>query len=436
MGGGLTFLSKKGFNPANIQNQKNVWEARQRVKRAQEESEKRTLQLKQEREEDELAKSRFGNNQLSHKHSTLKFMYNAPPGLEKKNNVNNKVQLDSVDDGSKNDSSFQSEAAFEPQPGDDEAAAQFRLLLSNQLNPNQQLDQEILQNEPGGNDTNNSIDNDINEKDEMKKDNIDTRTHLEKAVGKAASQSQAISLEMQIARFPQLKNAPVVKGMNPSNINVQFKPMGAQPIRHIRCLKCGVWGHSRGDRECKLSGWDPFHTKFVTDKDNAPEKIKSNDDVSNKKVNGIIDEITAKDRRKEIKKSHRSKNHVNNLKKSSEEVVKDNYDDMSRCTKTSVSSNSYSTRSLGSKKYDRKEKNRKRRKRDRNKCTRYHSHRRRRRDGDRDRDRGKRKNGDRYKHESKKRKRRDSRDRGKDSDYFIEDTRKEKKLDRRTHERT
>ena len=20
----------------------------------------------------------------------------------------------------------------------------------------------------------------------------------------------------------------------------------------------GVWGHSRGDRECKLSGWDPF----------------------------------------------------------------------------------------------------------------------------------------------------------------------------------
>ena len=39
--------------------------------------------------------------------------------------------------------------------------------------------------------------------------------------------------------------------------SLNFKPLGAV-LRNIQCLKCGQWGHSRGDRECPVSGWNPF----------------------------------------------------------------------------------------------------------------------------------------------------------------------------------
>merc|ERR1712157_575096 len=77
-----------------------------------------------------------------------------------------------------------------------------------------------------------------------------------KAVGKRDS-NRALTLQEQIARFPQLKNAPMAKGMNVTNVHVKFNPMSG-PLRNVRCLACGIWGHSRGDRECKKSGWDPF----------------------------------------------------------------------------------------------------------------------------------------------------------------------------------
>ena len=83
----------------------------------------------------------------------------------------------------------------------------------------------------------------------------DGRTQLEKAVGRR--DNTALTLEEQVARFPSLKNAPMAPGMKSSNVEVSFKPLGAE-IRNVRCLRCGVWGHQRGDRECKLGGWDPF----------------------------------------------------------------------------------------------------------------------------------------------------------------------------------
>ena len=45
--------------------------------------------------------------------------------------------------------------------------------------------------------------------------------------------------------------------MSATDVNVSFKPLGAQ-MRNVKCLACGIWGHSRGDRECQVTGWDPF----------------------------------------------------------------------------------------------------------------------------------------------------------------------------------
>jgi CBF1 interacting corepressor len=86
----------------------------------------------------------------------------------------------------------------------------------------------------------------------------DTRTVLEKAVGK---RSQSLSLKEQVERFPQLQNAPMVKGLKAAGgadaQGVSFKPLGAQ-FRNVKCMSCGQWGHIRGDRECPQTGWNPF----------------------------------------------------------------------------------------------------------------------------------------------------------------------------------
>ena len=94
MGGGLTFLSKKSFNPSNIANQRRVWEARQ-----QSESERRRLvereaQIKREREEEELARVIGGEEEGGRK--ALGFMYEAGkvPGLKKEGNCNNNNDYD------------------------------------------------------------------------------------------------------------------------------------------------------------------------------------------------------------------------------------------------------------------------------------------------------------------------------------------------------
>ena len=38
---------------------------------------------------------------------------------------------------------------------------------------------------------------------------------------------------------------------------MNFKPLG-QVIRNVQCMACKKWGHARGERECELSGWNPF----------------------------------------------------------------------------------------------------------------------------------------------------------------------------------
>jgi CBF1 interacting corepressor len=294
---GIKFLTKKSFNPTNLNNQKQVWEREQQRKQQTLEAEQREKQLQRERDDALIAQSRGEINKVS-------FLYEQPPGMiqSKPNSMsigerNNSAVEDASNDtkpppltkdskmevGGGGGGGFGTHWA-ERQPGDDDAAAAFRRLLAGQATSNHT-----------------SLDHDTNATtaismtsssrgtvlqgtsydpmtDPTKFNGSNSLSALEKAVGKRPQHSQrnSLTLEEQIQRFPALANAPRVAGIgnhpnntaskgamesdhnNPSNsVCVTFKPLGAQ-IRNVRCLVCGIWGHSRGDRECAISGWDPF----------------------------------------------------------------------------------------------------------------------------------------------------------------------------------
>ena len=268
---GLKFLSKKSFNPANLVNQKSVWEREQESKREAARQQERDRQLTIERDHEELAKSRDGTS--GGQKAALRFMYDAPPGLDKK-----EFGIDNDDDDDDNDrkkklaaaSSEHGGISFERKSGDDDAAAAFRRMLAGASSQAE----EVLQDHDGDKvlEANDPSSASLIISGSMADANPADRSQLsqlEKAVGKRDG-SSALTYEEQISRFPQLKNAPMAlnrKGDNGNDAdviktNMNFKPLGAQ-IRNVRCLACKIWGHSKGDRECKLSGWDPFSSSSI-----------------------------------------------------------------------------------------------------------------------------------------------------------------------------
>lgn len=295
---GLKFLSKKSFNPQNLNNQKSVWEREQEHKREEARVRERERQLTIERDHEELARSREGAS--GGQKATLRFMYDAPPGLQQSqssshghdvkdgdvgdclNNLHaeresgakgtddsHKISRDrDHDDGGHPRESF----SFQRNSGDDDAAAAFRRMLAGAVSSkhdssNCHKDESTLLPQQNQNMVTSSliISGSTAEAGTMDKSQL---TQLEKAVGKKNG-SSTLTYQEQIARFPQLKNAPVAlkqKGRKSSDAtngeesiqtHLNFKPLGAQ-IRNVRCMACKIWGHSKGDRECKLSGWDPF----------------------------------------------------------------------------------------------------------------------------------------------------------------------------------
>jgi CBF1 interacting corepressor len=260
---GLAFLSKKGFNPQNQVNRKHVWEAQQASKQEQDRVRQRQEQLRREREEEELCASRHGGDGSQ---AQLRFMYDEPPGLSNKK--------EEGEEEANHQSSSSSNVVTQVQPGDDAAAAAFRRMLAQTLT-NNELEQDAQEattseQEPklsfGPVLQGTTLDpNDQPQQPEDKKN----LSALEKAVGRR-DRGNALTLEEQVARFPQLKNAPMAKGMSLTDVNVNFKPLGSQ-LRNIKCLACGVWGHSRGDRECSKTGWDPFS---VINRPSVPTTIR------------------------------------------------------------------------------------------------------------------------------------------------------------------
>jgi CBF1 interacting corepressor len=275
---GMAFLSKKGFNPTNNVNRKQVWEAQQSKKLDDERIRKRQAQLRKEREDQELHAVRHGGDGSQ---AQLRFMYDAPPGLEPTSTMANN------DDDEDDDERPRTEKdVTQIQPGDDAAAAAFRRMLAasaSTKNKNKNNGEEHHVDETTDDEEDHDASSkqqqehgfapvlqgsrmdpmeDHNNKQKDKKKNKmqggpdDNRSALEKAVGRK-DRNGALTLEEQVARFPQLRHAPMAKGMSSTDVNVNFKPLGAQ-MRNVKCLSCGVWGHSRGDRECETTGWDPF----------------------------------------------------------------------------------------------------------------------------------------------------------------------------------
>jgi CBF1 interacting corepressor len=295
---GMAFLSKKGFNPQNNSNRKRVWEAQQHSKQEKERLRQRQEQLSREQEEQEL--ERVTKGEIGGSQAQLRFMYDAPPGLNKAkgNNRGEETYDDEVGENRKSHSgpcesstaaAISMDHLTQIKPGDDDAAIAFRRMLAASVvkesnddrGGHQSLEQEsydpttsllgqieykFTPNLQGAMDPQDRDDDNNNKK---KSKGQDSRSALEKAVGRK-DRGQNLSYQQQIERFPQLKNAPMAVtkqqtgegeggggGGDGSTLMVNFKPLGGL-IQHVRCLACGIWGHARGDRECSKSGWDPF----------------------------------------------------------------------------------------------------------------------------------------------------------------------------------
>lgn len=285
---GLKFLSKKGFNPTNHSNQKKVWEREQEDKNQTQRIVERQKQLQREKDDEDLAISRGDIPRVQ-------FLYNDPTQHQQKHQRQNmKHQSESEPVGGNNIPSI-----VHRQPGDDDAAAVFRQMMwmaesashedPNIISTNTDLStnsDNIRHPKMGTVLQGSSVDrlNSTNDKGDgtttsaTLKAILAASTALEKAVGKKQSPNTALSLQEQMERFPQLKYAPRAKGMNMTDVNVSFKPLGAQ-IRNVKCLVCGVWGHSKGDRECEQSGWDPFSTKIalLPTKSQSTKEVKTSD---------------------------------------------------------------------------------------------------------------------------------------------------------------
>jgi CBF1 interacting corepressor len=264
MGGGLTFLSKKRFNPANFSNQKRVWEAQQQKIEEEKRLKEREDLLKKERGETELAIIMGGK--AGGAKQSLRFMYAPPPGVTSgevgRSDSHPFLNRGDVTVNGKSDDQGD---LCSPSAGDDPATAQFRLMLAGATsaadthNDNGEIPVHVEQT---------STEVSASVKAPVV---IDNRTKLEKEVGKLASSRTIPTLSEQMERFPQLKHAPIAVKRTGSKVadaagntvsvdnvmSVHFKPMGAT-LRNVKCFKCGIWGHSVGDRECKLSGWNPF----------------------------------------------------------------------------------------------------------------------------------------------------------------------------------
>lgn len=343
MGGGLTFLSKKSFNPSNWSNQRRVWEARQQSDSERRRIVEREAQIKREREEEELARAVSGES--GSKRKQLGFMYDGGkiPGLKKETGDNRTHEQDEHETRNGDSSGGDTQSnLFQRQPGDDDAAAAFRAMLAQGIistsDDTEKLPDEHVKVETTA---------DKNNSNEAR----DNRTNLEKAVGRGIG--SGVTLAQQIERFPMLRGAPMVlqkqkkTGDGEKNqqdaandvASMNFKPLG-QVLRNVQCMACKKWGHARGERECELSGWNPFrmntpaegtpnNTSAAADTSSAQTTLQANNDRQGEEIKILHSERENKNRRKDDrhvkKKKKKTKKHKRRRRERSPSYSSDSY---------------------------------------------------------------------------------------------------------------
>jgi len=93
------------------------------------------------------------------------------------------------------------------------------------------------------------------EEEKRLKDWQEALQHMSKEERRLAEKEMEEGLsvhERNARRFEFLKNAPMVDDYVKNIEGVVHKPFG-KVIKHVKCFKCGKWGHSVGDRECEHS---------------------------------------------------------------------------------------------------------------------------------------------------------------------------------------
>lgn len=245
---GISFLFKKRFHPARLDNQKRIFIKEEKTTQRNEQEKEKSLQVMKERE----LQAYEGLGQAPDRdprNSSLKFMYSAPAAGKGKDEKGKKVDL-----------------LAKPQPasldenGDDEFVRQFRAKFVKK-SPQQQEEEEqqheqaqtqIYDDQHEGNNIGTNF-QPSSSSSQQRRYGADQRK-LEKEVGRRTS--SVPSFTDQGERHVVLKNAPI-EGSYALNIAVRHKPF-SEIVRNVRCLRCGQWGHKSGERECTMKDINPL----------------------------------------------------------------------------------------------------------------------------------------------------------------------------------
>jgi CBF1 interacting corepressor len=238
---GISFLFKKRFHPARIDQQKKLFIAEQSIADRRRSEEERSQEVKKELDIQSYAQidhdRRQGGNQ-DPRYADLKFMYAQPVCTV---------------DGKKKELSTSNPFIGEE---DDEAVQKFKMQMRRATEgPSSSADYELEDDIP---DSSNDFSDQRKARNSAVKSNPNfsarnSQSALEKAVGKRRHEGQ--TLDEQQERFAFLKGAPV-EGSYAQNIQLRHKPFNGV-VRNVQCLRCGEWGHQSGDRECSLKDNNP-----------------------------------------------------------------------------------------------------------------------------------------------------------------------------------